>query len=58
MPNGLLSVLYTPYSVDLSDCAKAYSILESLGHFDLLVNNAGVLRMGPFLDVKEGDIDL
>ncbi|GFR71696.1 L-xylulose reductase [Elysia marginata] len=43
--------------IDLSDWAKARSTIESLGHFDLLVNNAGVSRVGPFLDVKEEDID-
>ncbi|RUS69797.1 hypothetical protein EGW08_022443, partial [Elysia chlorotica] len=44
--------------VDLSDWSKARVAVEALGHFDLLVNNAGVSRVGPFLDVKEEDIDL
>ncbi|KAK3751044.1 hypothetical protein RRG08_044622 [Elysia crispata] len=43
--------------IDISDWTKTHSAIESLGHFDLLVNNAGVSRVGPFLDVKEEDID-
>ncbi|GFN98415.1 L-xylulose reductase [Plakobranchus ocellatus] len=43
--------------VDLNDWSKAQATVESLGHFDLLVNNAGVSRVGPFLEVKEEDID-
>ncbi|BFZ17923.1 hypothetical protein BsWGS_20962 [Bradybaena similaris] len=43
--------------VDISDWSAARSVVESLGHFDLLVNSAGVSRVGPFLDVKEEEFD-
>ncbi|XP_059174943.1 L-xylulose reductase-like [Physella acuta] len=44
-------------AVDLSDWPQAKAAVESLGHFDLLVNSAGVSRIGPFVDVKEEDFD-
>ncbi|CAL1538127.1 unnamed protein product [Lymnaea stagnalis] len=43
--------------VDLSDWTTARRAIESLGHFDLLVNSAGVSRIAPFVDVKEEDFD-
>lgn len=43
---------------DLSDWAATRSAIEALGHFDLLVNNAAVHRMIPFLDFPEDQIDL
>lgn len=45
-------------AADLSDWSQAKTAVESLGHFDLLVNSAGVSRIGPFVDVKEEDFDL
>uniref|UniRef100_A0A0B7B8J0 Ketoreductase domain-containing protein n=1 Tax=Arion vulgaris TaxID=1028688 RepID=A0A0B7B8J0_9EUPU len=43
--------------VDISDWSTAKQAIQALGHFDLLVNSAGVSRIGPFLDVKEEDFD-
>jgi L-xylulose reductase len=42
---------------DLRDWDRTREILQTVGDIDLLVNNAGVSRIGPFLDVKEEDID-
>ena len=42
---------------DLSDWSATGKAIAKLGHFDLLVNNAGVTRRVPFLDFKEEDID-
>ena len=43
---------------DLSDWMSTKEAITKLGHFDLLVNNAGVSRLAPFLDFKEEDLDL
>jgi L-xylulose reductase len=43
--------------IDISDWAAAKKVVADLGHFDLLVNSAGVSRIAPFLDVKEEDLD-
>lgn len=43
---------------DLSDWQGTRTAVQSLGHFDLLVNNAGVGKLDAFLDVTEKDIDL
>jgi len=42
---------------DLSNWSNAREKVESLGHFDILVNSAGVSRVGPFLETKEEDFD-
>ncbi|KAK7111671.1 L-xylulose reductase-like [Littorina saxatilis] len=42
---------------DLSEWKKTKEAIGKLGHFDLLVNNAGVSRCGPFLDFMEEDLD-
>ncbi|XP_005093825.1 L-xylulose reductase [Aplysia californica] len=42
---------------DLSDWTTARQTIQGLGHFDLLVNSAGVSRVGPFLETKEEDFD-
>ncbi|XP_035824497.1 L-xylulose reductase [Aplysia californica] len=44
--------------VDLSDWTSARQTIESLGHFDLLVNNAGVSKVVPFTETSEQDFDL
>ncbi|XP_055876978.1 L-xylulose reductase-like isoform X3 [Biomphalaria glabrata] len=43
--------------IDLSVWSSAKKALEALGHFDLLVNNAGVSRIAPFTEVTEEDFD-
>ncbi|KAH9512978.1 hypothetical protein Btru_035520 [Bulinus truncatus] len=43
--------------VDLSNWSSARKTIEALGHFDLLVNNAGVSRIAPFVEVPEEDFD-
>ena len=42
---------------DLTDWTTAREAIQALGHFDLLVNSAGVSRVGPFLETKEEDFD-
>ena len=42
---------------DLSDWAAAKAAVSDLGTFDLLVNSAGVSRVGPFLETREEDFD-
>ncbi|MBW1697644.1 MAG: SDR family oxidoreductase [Deltaproteobacteria bacterium] len=37
--------------------ALAERVVEQCGTIDILVNNAGILLRGPFLEVKESDID-
>ena len=43
--------------VDLVDWQKTQSAVQSLGHIDLLVNNAGVGIIEPFLDVTPDSFD-
>ena len=45
-------------ALDISDWAATGKAITQLGYFDLLVNNAGVSRIAPFLDFKEQDLDL
>ena len=45
------------YAIDLTEWDATRSLLESLGHVDLLVNNAGVITIAPFLDFKKEDMD-
>lgn len=42
---------------DISEWNSARQTVQALGHFDLLVNSAGVARVGPFLETKEEDFD-
>ncbi|KAK7500948.1 hypothetical protein BaRGS_00007828 [Batillaria attramentaria] len=42
---------------DLSDWTRTRDTVSDLGNFDLLVNNAAVQRVGPFLEFGEKDID-
>ncbi|CAH2037567.1 unnamed protein product, partial [Iphiclides podalirius] len=43
--------------VDLSDWEKTRAVVESLGHFDALVNNAAIAICEPFLSCTPGDFD-
>ena len=36
------------HNVDIADCDKTRSVVESIGSVDFLVNNAGVLLEEPF----------
>ena len=42
---------------DISDWSTARKTIESLGVFDLLVNNAGVAKNQPVLEVTEDAVD-
>jgi len=46
-----------PVCVDLVDWVKSQSAVQSLGHVDLLVNNAGFTVIEPFLDVTPDSFD-
>lgn len=43
--------------VDISDWEKTRQVVESLGHFDALVNNAAVAICEPFLECSPKDFD-
>jgi all-trans-retinol dehydrogenase (NAD+) len=51
-----------PYAVDVSKKAAvnaaAATVLEKIGHLDVLINNAGVVNGKYFLDLEEKDIAL
>ena len=42
---------------DLADWNATKKAVEGLGAIDLLVNNAGVTNLDPFLEVKPDDFD-
>ncbi|KAL4712292.1 hypothetical protein ACJJTC_004054 [Scirpophaga incertulas] len=44
-------------SVDIGDWEKTRSVIESLGHFDALVNNAAIACCEPFLDTTSTNYD-
>jgi 2-deoxy-D-gluconate 3-dehydrogenase len=44
-------------SFDLSDPAKAASVMNSVGDLDILVNNAGIIRRADSVDYSEADWD-
>ena len=46
-----------PVCVDLVDWQKSQSAVQSLGHLDLLVNNAAVVEIKPFVDVPVDSFD-
>jgi len=46
-----------PVCVDLSDWDSTRKAVEALGQIDLLVNNAGVYREQPFLEVDQESFD-
>ncbi|KAK3581448.1 hypothetical protein CHS0354_031772 [Potamilus streckersoni] len=43
--------------VDLANWTATRHALENVGKIDLLVNNAGILIMSPFLETKKDDLD-
>lgn len=43
--------------IDIADWEKTRQLVESLGHFDALVNNAAVAVCEPFLDCLPSDFD-
>ena len=43
--------------VDLSDWAAARKAVKEIGPVDLLVNNAGVIKMSPFLEMDEANMN-
>ena len=43
--------------VDLSDWAAARNAVKEIGPVDLLVNNAGVLQLSPFLEMDEANMN-
>ncbi|KAK7475411.1 hypothetical protein BaRGS_00033361 [Batillaria attramentaria] len=44
-------------NLDIGDWSATRQVVSNLGHFDLLVNNAGVHKMVPFLEFPEEEID-
>ena len=46
-----------PVCLDLVDWQSAQNAVKSLGHIDLLVNNAGVTELSPFIDVTMDSYD-
>ncbi|KAI0233423.1 L-xylulose reductase [Lamellibrachia satsuma] len=43
--------------VDLSDWAAARNAVKEIGPVDLLVNNAGVIKTSPFLEMDEANMN-
>lgn len=43
--------------VDVADAASVAAALDAAGRIDIVVNNAGVERSGPVLDIDEADYD-
>ncbi|KAG6442344.1 hypothetical protein O3G_MSEX002331 [Manduca sexta] len=43
--------------VDIADWEKTRQVVESLGHFDALVNNAAVAHCAPFLECSAAEFD-
>ena len=43
--------------MDVSDIAQTQQTLAELGHFDILVNSAGIARHGPALDTAAENLD-
>ena len=42
---------------DLREWTSTREVVSKLGHFDLLVNNAGVFTLAPFLDLQKEELD-
>jgi NAD(P)-dependent dehydrogenase (short-subunit alcohol dehydrogenase family) len=47
----------TPLQLDVSDIKQTQAKLETIGAFDILLNNAGTNRPKPFCEVTPGDYD-
>ena len=45
------------HAIDLGDWNKTRSLVKGLGPIDLLVNNAGRMKLTSFLDVTKEEID-
>ena len=45
------------YNIDIADWAKTREAVKKIGPIDFLVNNAGVLRLSPFLEVTKEHLD-
>ena len=43
--------------VDLSDWAATRKVVEEIGPIDLLVNNAGIFAITPFLETEETELN-
>ena len=43
--------------VDLEDWNATKKSLQDIGHIDMLVNNAGINILEPFLDIQEESFD-
>ena len=43
--------------IDMANWANLREMVESLGPIDLLVNNAAVARVTPFIETTEDDLD-
>jgi len=56
-----LGVRAMSYPIDVADPAAAKQmvrdVVEALGHIDILINNAGVLRTQPMMELSEADWD-
>ncbi len=56
-----LGVRAMPYPIDVSDPAAAKQmvrdVVQAFGHIDILINNAGVLRTLPMLELSEAQWD-
>ncbi len=46
-----------PLCVDVGNVKATLKAFEGVGNIDLLVNNAGIARLAPFLDAKPDDFD-
>ena len=40
------------FKADITDLDKTRSIVQSIGHIDMLINSAGVATLSPFLDIS------
>ena len=45
------------HTLDLSDWDATRTLVQSLGPIDLLVNNAGIIKVTPFLEVSKEEVD-
>ena len=45
------------YNIDIADWDKTRTLVKSIGPIDFLVNNAGVTRQTPFLDIPKSQLE-